>query len=543
MPEKRNILVCMGTGCISGGAEDSLYSLREEIEKQNLGERFQVKQTGCHGFCQRGPLVVIQPEGTFYSKVTPADVPEIAQSLLPEGKIVERLLYREPVTDKVLPHYTDIPFYHKQQRLVLRNCGSIDPEEIDDYLAAGGYEALKKALFQMSREQVIEEIKGSALRGLGGAGFPAGRKWDACYRAPGDEKYVICNGDEGDPGAFQDRSVMEGDPHAVLEGMVIAAYAVGARRGFIYVRAEYPLAVKRLRTAISQAKERGFLGGNILESGFDFTIELFQGAGAFVCGESTALVLSIEGRRGMPKTLPRPRTTEVGLWDKPTLLNNVKTFACAVQIIRHGAKWFNSVGTDKSRGTAVFALTGKINNCGLIEVPMGITFREIIFGIGGGIPEGKAFKAVQTGGPSGGCLPASFLDMPIDFDSLGETGSIMGSGGIVVMDEGTCMVDVAKYFLDFTQRESCGQCVPCRVGTKQMFDILNDIVRGQGQPNDIDALVEVGQAVSNTSLCALGKTAANPVLTTIRFFRDEYDAHIRGKRCPAGVCHMPVPES
>ncbi len=537
MSHECNALVCQGIPCISAGAEEVLSSLQREIEGLNLGKGVQVKQTGCHGFCQRAPLVVIEPEGIFYSKVSPDDVSEIAQSLLPEGKPVERLFYRDPATDKPLPHYTDIPFYSKQQKLLLRNCGNIDPEEIDDYLAAGGYQALEKALLKMTREQIIGEVKRSGLRGLGGAGFPTGQKWEACYGVAAQEKYVICNGDEGDPGAFQDRSVMDGTPHSVLEGMIIAAYAVAARRGYIYVRSEYPLAVKRLRTAISQAKKKGFLGKDILGSGFDFSIELFQGAGAFVCGEETGLIASMEGLRGMPYPRP-PFPAQSGLEGKPTIINNVKTFASVPLIIDGGADSFASIGTEKSKGTAIFALTGKVEHNGLIEVPMGITLREIIYGIGGGIPEGKAFKAVQTGGPSGGCLPASLLDMPVDFDSLKAAGSIMGSGGLVVMDEETCLVDVARYFLDFTQRESCGQCLPCRLGTKQMFDILDEIAKGQGKAEDIDLLLEVSEAVSTGSLCALGKTAPNPVLTTIRYFRDEYEAHIHEKRCPAGVCQM-----
>jgi NADH:ubiquinone oxidoreductase subunit F (NADH-binding)/(2Fe-2S) ferredoxin len=532
------VLVCQGTGCISGDADQILHSLEEEVSRSNLGERVLIRRTGCHGFCQRGPLVVIEPEGIFYSKVAAADVPELVNSLVSEEKVIEHLLYHDPATGAPIAHYRDIPFYSKQQRFVLRNCGHIDPEMIDDYAGIGGYQALRKALCEMSPEQVINEVKRSGLRGLGGAGFPAGRKWEACRRAIGDEKYVICNGDEGDPGAFQDRSVMEGDPHSVLEGMIIAGYAVGARHGFIYVRAEYPLAVKRLRIAIAQAHERGFLGEDILESGFDFDIKIFQGAGAFVCGESTALVLSIEGKRGMPKPLPRARTAERGLWDKPTLLNNVKTFANIPLIIAHGAEWFASRGTERSKGTAIFSLTGKVANNGLIEVPMGITLREIIYDIGGGIPAGKAFKAVQTGGPSGGCLPAELLDMPVDFDSLTDAGSMMGSGGMVVMDEDTCMVDVARYFLDFTQRESCGQCIPCRVGTQQLFSILDDITKGEGRLEDIDLLLELSEAVAHGSLCALGQTAPNPVLTTIRYFRDEYEAHIREQRCPAGVCQM-----
>lgn len=531
----RRVLVCQGTGCISGGAEEIYSSLEREVGRRNL-EGIRIKRTGCHGFCQRGPLVVIEPEGIFYSKVVPEDMPEIVQSLLSEGKPIERLFYRDPATGRPIPYYGDIPFYNKQQRTVLRNCGNIDPEDVGDSLAVGGYQALRKALFEMSPEQIIEEVKRSGLRGLGGAGFLAGRKWETCRRTPGEEKYIICNADEGDPGAFQDRSVMEGDPHSVLEGMIIAAYAVAAKQGFIYVRAEYPLAVKRLRIAITQAREKGFLGEDILGRGFDFDVEIFQGAGAFVCGESTALVLSIEGKRGMPKPLPRPRTAEQGLWDKPTLLNNVKTFANIPLIVAQGSEWFASKGTERSKGTAIFSLTGKVANNGLIEVPMGITLREIIYDIGGGIPDGKAFKAVQTGGPSGGCLPVSLLDMPVDFDSLTAAGSMMGSGGMVVMDEDTCMVDVARYFLDFTRRESCGQCVPCRLGSKQMFDILDDITRGEGRHEDIDLLLELSEAVVRGSLCALGQTAPNPVLTTLRYFREEYEAHIRGKRCPAGVC-------
>ncbi len=531
------LLVCQGTGCLSGGA-DAVYSfLEKELARSSLEGSVELKFSGCHGFCEKGPLVIIEPEGILFCKVSPDDIPEILASLLPGGKPVERLFYWDPTTGEPVPLYRDIPFYQKQQRTVLRNCGHINPEEIEDYLAVGGYQSLRKAL-EMKPEEIIEEVECSGLRGLGGAGFPTGRKWEASRKAPGDEKFVICNGDEGDPGAFQDRSTMEGDPHSVLEGMIIAGYTVGAKQGFIYVRAEYPLAVRRLRTAIRQAREKGFLGRNILDSGFEFDIKIFQGAGAFVCGESTALVLSIEGKRGMPKPFSRPRTSEVGLWDKPTLLNNVKTFANIPLIILNGAEWFAERGTERSKGTAIFSLTGKIANSGLIEVPMGITLREIIFDIGGGIPNGKAFKAVQTGGPSGGCLPASLLDMPVDFDSLVAAGSMMGSGGMVVMDEDTCMVDIARYFFDFTRRESCGQCMPCRLGTKQIFDILDDITKGRGRLEDIDVLLELSEMVSSASLCALGRTAPNPVLTTIRYFRDEYEAHIHEKRCPAGVCAL-----
>ncbi|MDO9334452.1 MAG: NuoF family protein [Dehalococcoidales bacterium] len=537
MPEKKcTILVCQGTGCISGGAEQILNSLETELVRQNLSGAMQIKHAGCHGFCQRGPLVVIEPEGIFYTKVTPNDIPDIVHSLQPDTVPVERLLYYDTTINRPIKSFRDIPFYYKQQRLVLRNCGVINPENIDDALAAGGYQALRKAL-AMKPTEIIEEIKKSGLRGLGGAGFPTGRKWEAAFQAPGKDKYIICNGDEGDPGAFQDRSVLEGDPHSVLEGMIIAGFAIGARHGYAYVRNEYPFAVHRLGIAIKQARKRGFLGKNILGSKFSFDVEIFQGAGAFVCGESTALVLSIEGKRGMPRPLPRPRTTEVGLWDKPTLLNNVKTYANIPLIINHGSQWFASRGSEKSKGTAIFSLTGKVVNSGLIEVTMGTRLREIIYDIGGGIPDGRAFKAVQTGGPSGGCLPPELLNMPVDFDSLTAAGSMMGSGGMVVMDQDTCMVDIARYFLDFTQRESCGQCIPCRIGTKQMFDILDNITQGRGKPEDIDTLLELGNSIKDASLCALGQSAPNPVLSTIRYFRDEYEAHIYEGHCPAGVCH------
>jgi NADH-quinone oxidoreductase subunit F/NADP-reducing hydrogenase subunit HndC len=529
------VLICQGTGCISGGAEQVSAQLKDEIQRLGSEENIHVKCTGCHGFCQQGPLAVVEPEGTFYTKVKPDDIAEITLSLQPGGKPVDRLFYGDPVTGKPIPCYRDIPFYKQQERTILQNSGRIDPEDIDDYLSTGGYQALRKALFEMKPEEIITEVERSGLRGLGGAGFPTGLKWGACRRASGKEKYVICNADEGDPGAFQDRSVMEGNPHSVIEGIICAGYAVGSKKGFVYVRAEYPLAVKRLRIAIEQAKKKGFLGRSLLDSEFDFDIEIFQGAGAFVCGEETALIASIEGWRGMPRMKP-PFPARSGLWGAPTLINNVKTFANIPFIINNGSEWFATRGTERSKGTAVFTLTGKVANCGLIEVPIGITLRNIIYDIGGGIPGGKAFKAVQTGGPSGGCLPESLLDMPVDFDSLALAGSIMGSGGMVVMDEDTCMVDVARYFLDFTRRESCGQCIPCRLGTTQMFEILNDITRGNGRPGDLDLLQELSEAIKHGSLCGLGKTAPNPVLTTIRYFRNEYEAHIHEKRCPAGVC-------
>jgi len=531
---KKSVFICQGTACIASGSREIRETIEEEIEKLKLDD-VEVKITGCHGFCQRGPIVVIEPEGIFYPEVKVEDAPEIVSSHLERNIPVDRLFYKNPLTGEPVSHYRDIPFYSRQKRIILRNCGHINPEDINDFLAIDGYKALKKVLSELSPKQVIEEIKSSGLRGRGGAGFPTGKKWEFCRNAPGTEKYMICNADEGDPGAFMDRSILEADPLSLIEGLTIAGYAIGAAEGYIYVRAEYPLAVKRIRLAIQQAEDSGYLGENILGSGFSFKINVKEGAGAFVCGEETALIASIEGKSGRPRPRP-PYPAQSGLWGKPTIINNVKTLVSVPVILSRGAAWYTMTGTEKCKGTAVFALTGHIANCGLVEVPMGTTLREIIYDIGGGIPDGKKFKAVQTGGPSGGCLPASLLSYLVDYESLAAAGSIMGSGGMVVMNEDTCMVDVAHYFLDFAQKESCGECVPCRLGTKQMLDILKDIRSGRGKPEDIDLLFELAEAIKAGSLCGLGQTAPNPVLTTLRYFRDEYEAHVKYKRCPAVVC-------
>jgi NADH:ubiquinone oxidoreductase subunit F (NADH-binding)/(2Fe-2S) ferredoxin/ferredoxin len=532
--QQRTIFICQGTGCVSGKSLEITTSLEKAIAEKGLAG-VKVDFTGCHGFCEQGPVAIIEPEGIFYAHVTPVDVPEIVESHLRGGKPVERLYYKDPLSGQPVPYYKDIRFYSMQQRIILRNCGRINPERIEDYVATGGYESLKKVLREMTPAQVIDEIKRSGLRGRGGAGFSTGTKWEFCANVESDQKYMICNADEGDPGAFMDRSTMEGDPHAVLEGLTIAAYAIGASVGYIYIRAEYPLAVKRVRVAIQQAEAKGFSGDNILGSNFSFHIHVKEGAGAFVCGEETAMLASIEGKRGMPRSRP-PFPASSGLWGKPTTINNVKSLATVPVIIARGADWYAGIGTEKSKGTCVFALTGKIANSGLIEVPMGIQLRKIIYEIGGGIPGNKKFKAVQTGGPSGGCLPESSLDQPVDYESLTAAGSMMGSGGMVVMDEDTCMVDVARYFLSFTQAESCGKCVPCRIGTKQMLDILVRICDGEGVPEDIPLLQRLGEDIKAGSLCALGQTAPNPVLTTLRYFRNEYEAHINEKFCPALVC-------
>ena len=534
MKQKRTVFVCRGTGCISGGGDAVYEALKAEVTRQGL-KNAEIDFTGCHGFCQQGPNVVVEPDGIFYTHVEPEHAAEIVTSHLKNGKPVEHLFYRDPVTGKAIPRYLDINFYKKQERVILRNCGRINPENIDDYLARGGYQSLRKVLSQMSPVEVIEEIRKAGLRGRGGAGFPTGRKWDLCRNAPGSPKYMICNADEGDPGAFMDRSILEADPHAVLEGMAIAAYAIGASQGYVYCRAEKALAIERIKIALKQMKEHGLAGDNILGSGFSLQVEIREGAGAFVCGEETALMMSIEGLRGMPRPRP-PFPAQSGLDGKPTIINNVKTLATVPIIIERGADWYAGIGTEKSKGTAVFALTGKIANSGLVEVPMGTPLSKIIFDIGGGIPRGKRFKAVQTGGPSGGCIPARFMDSPADYESLTKLGSIMGSGGMVVMDESTCMVDIARFFLDFVQNESCGKCAPCRLGTRQMLEILTRITEGKGREEDIDTLLTIARTVKECSLCGLGQTSPNPVLTTINYFRDEYDAHIKEKKCPAAVC-------
>ena len=532
---RSHVLVCGGTGCTSGGSDKVLETLREGIKANGLDKEITVVQTGCHGMCEAGPIVIVYPEGTFYTHVKPQDAKEIVAEHLLKGRVVERLLYKEAMHSEAVPHYKELPFYSKQVRLTLRNCGYIDPDSLEEYVARDGYQALAKVLTEKTPEQVVEDMKASGLRGRGGGGFSTGMKWMFCAKSPGPKKYVICNADEGDPGAFMDRSLLEGDPHAILEGMAIGAYAMGADEGYIYCRAEYPLAIKRLLKSITDAEEAGLLGENILGTGFNFTLHVKEGAGAFVCGEETALMNSIEGKRGMPR--PRPPFPAIkGLWEKPSNINNVETWANVAQIMFHGPEWYANYGYDKSRGTKVFALTGKVNNTGLVEVPMGTTIREVVFDIGGGIIGGKKFKAVQIGGPSGGCLTEQHLDLPISYESLTAAGAIMGSGGLVVVDEDTCMVDMARFFLEFTQRESCGKCIPCREGTKKMLDILIRITEGKGREEDIENLIYLGTQIKTASLCGLGQTAPNPVLTTLRYFRHEYEAHIREKRCPAGAC-------
>lgn len=533
---RSNVLVCGGTGCTSSNSELIIERLREEIQAHGLEKEVNVIRTGCFGLCALGPIMVVYPEGAFYSMVKPDDVPEIVEEHLLKGRIVKRLLYQETVVDdNSVKSLNETTFYGKQRRIALRNCGVINPENIEEYIAVDGYQALGKVLTEMTPQQVIDEIKASGLRGRGGAGFPTGVKWSFAAANQADQKYVCCNADEGDPGAFMDRSILEGDPHVVLESMAIAGYAIGASQGYIYVRAEYPIAVKRLQIAIDQAHEYGLLGNDIFGTGFNFDVSLRLGAGAFVCGEETALMTSIEGKRGEPR--PRPPFPAVkGLFQKPTILNNVETWANVTQIILNGADWFKSIGTERSAGTKVFALGGKIKHTGLVEVPMGTTLREIVEEIGGGVPNGHTFKAAQTGGPSGGCIPASEMDVKIDYDNLIAIGAMMGSGGMIIMDDTTCMVDIAKFFLEFTVDESCGKCTPCRVGTRRLLEILNKITSGNGTLEDIDRLEKLCYYLKENSLCALGQTAPNPVLSTLKYFRDEYIAHVTEKRCPAGVC-------
>lgn len=532
---RSHVLVCGGTGCTSANSPAIIEALEAQIAEKGLTDEVKVVQTGCHGLCALGPIMIVYPEGCFYSEVKVEDVPEIVEEHLLKGRIVKRLLYDDTIHQDVVKSIESTDFYKKQKRVALRNCGVINPEDIDEYIAYDGYQALAKCLTEYTPEQVIQVIKDSGLRGRGGGGFPTGRKWELAAMNKADQKYVVCNADEGDPGAFMDRSVLEGDPHCIVEAMAICGYAVGATEGYIYVRAEYPIAVNRLEIAIQQAKEYGLLGKNIFDSGFDFDLHIRLGAGAFVCGEETALMTSIEGNRGEPR--PRPPYPAVkGLFGKPTTENNVETFANVPQIILKGADWFVSMGTERSKGTKVFALGGKIKNTGLVEIPMGTTLREIVEEIGGGIPNGKKFKAAQTGGPSGGCIPASLMDTEIDYDNLTAIGCMMGSGGLIVMDEDNCMVDIAKFFLEFTVDESCGKCSPCRIGTKRMMEILEKITSGKGTLEDIDKLEELAYYIKQNSLCGLGQTAPNPVLATLKFFREEYIAHVVDKKCPAGVC-------
>ena len=534
-PDQRLITVCGGTGCHASGCHAVVDAFKKVLQEKVSGNGIGLRVTGCHGFCERGPLVVIHPKKVFYQKVKPEDVPKIFQETVLNGKILEHLLYDHPVTGEKIISEEEVPFYQKQKRIVFGNNGNIDPTQIEDYLAVRGYQALAKALFSMKPEEIIREVKKANLRGRGGGGFPAGLKWEQCRNAPGSIKYVVCNADEGDPGAYMDRSLLEGNPHSVLEGMIIGAFAIGSHEGYVYVRNEYPLAVENLGIAIRQAEEAGLLGKNILGSGFDFEVRVSRGGGAFVCGESTALMASIEGNVGEPRA-KHIHTVVSGLYDRPTNLNNVETWANVPVIINEGADWYGRIGTEGSKGTKIFSLVGKVNNTGLVEVPMGITLREIVYDIGGGIPDGKKFKAVQTGGPSGGCIPESMIDLPVDFDRLTEVGSMMGSGGMIVMDEATCMVDVAKYFMNFLKDESCGKCTSCREGTKRMHEILTEISEGRGKPEHIDLLEELGWVTMEASLCALGGTAPNPALSTIKYFRQEYEEHILNRRCPAKVC-------
>ena len=533
---RSNVLVCGGTGCTSSNSEQIIEGLKSEIEAQGLEKEVNVIRTGCFGLCALGPIVVVYPEGAFYSRVSVEDVKEIVSEHLLKGRIVTRLLYQETVgEDDTIKSLNETDFYKQQMRIALRNCGVINPELIDEYIALDGYAALGKVLTEMTPQETTEVMLASGLRGRGGAGFPTGRKWQLAAANDADQKYVCCNADEGDPGAFMDRSVLEGDPHSVIEAMAIAGYAIGATQGYVYIRAEYPIAVRRLQIAIDQAREYGLLGKNIFDSGFDFDLDIRLGAGAFVCGEETALMVSIEGKRGEPRVRP-PYPAVKGLFGKPTVLNNVETYANIPQIILKGADWFKSIGTEKSAGTKVFALGGKITNTGLVEVPMGTTLRTVVEEIGGGVPGGHTFKAAQTGGPSGGCIPASLIDTPIDYDNLLEIGSMMGSGGLIVMDETTCMVDIAKFFLDFTVEESCGKCTPCRVGTKRLLELLDKITEGKGTMEDIDRMEELCYYIKENSLCGLGQTAPNPVLSTLQYYRDEYEAHVKEHRCPAGQC-------